>query len=71
MTECEAPVDAKEAALIIEAIRGDHRLISELRYWMSTMRVALFMGRDRAAYATRLRESIDTKIDGVSAIENP
>lgn len=71
MRACEAPVDGKEAALIIEAISGDHQLMSELRYWMSTMRVALFMGRDRTAYATRLRDSIDTKIDGVSAIENP
>ncbi len=71
LSACAAPVDAEEAARLIEAIRDDHQLISELRYWMSTMRVALFMGRDRTAYATRLRDSIDTKINGGSVVESP
>ena len=69
--DCKAPVDVKEAARLVAAISGDEQLMSELRYWMSTMRVALFIGRDRTAYATRLRDSLDTRIDGVSAIENP
>lgn len=71
LIDCEAPVDAKESARLIAALSGDEPLMSELRYWMSTMYVALIIGRDRTTFATRLRDSINTQIAGESSVENP
>jgi len=71
MNECEAPVKVAGAAQLVAAISGDIQLMSELRYWMSTMHVAMIIGRDRIAFATRLRDSVDAEISGVPASETP
>lgn len=71
MHECETPVDPGEAAQLLAAISGDKQLISELRFWMSTMRVALLIGGDRVAFATKIRDSIDAKTGGVPGSGNP
>ena len=41
-----------------ETGRGDADLMGELRYWMSTMRVAGLISRDRIALAEQLLERI-------------
>lgn len=71
MIECKAPVDATDAAKVITAISSDKQLMSELRYWMSSMHVASIIGRDRIIFATDLRASIDAASIGVSANEKP
>ena len=50
------------AARIVSAIRGDPKLMSELRYWMSTMQVVSIIGRDRTALARHLLSSVDAEL---------
>jgi hypothetical protein len=42
----------------LEIIRSDEQLMSDLRYWVSTMRVALFMVQDRKSFAMRISQMI-------------
>ena len=57
--DCTSPIDGPRAAEIVDAIRGDAALMSELRYWMSTMHVASLIGRDRTANAVQLRSRVE------------
>ena len=61
--DCETPIAQKDSADIIEVISENTHLISELRYWMSTMQVALIIGTDRAKAAEQLRKLVDEKIE--------
>ena len=54
MFSCPSPIDQKRAKEIVDALASDKTLMDELRYWMSTMRVSLLIGRDRAASAKEL-----------------
>ena len=49
---------------IVQRIRGDEQLMSELRYWMSTMRVALLIGNERLSFAKRLRDIVARQVEG-------
>ncbi len=54
MFSCTSPIDETRAKEIVDALASDKALMNELRYWMSTMRVSLLIGRDRAKNATGL-----------------
>ena len=62
LLECASPVSEERAAEIVNAIRNDKSLMSELRYWMSTMHVASLIGRDRTALAKRVKSSVDAEL---------
>ena len=62
LRDCASPVSEERAAEIVNAIRGDKSLMSELRYWMSTMHVALLIGRDRMTLARQVKASVDAEL---------
>jgi len=64
LLDCESPVDEGIAAGIVDKIRNDTALMSELRYWMSTMNVASRLGRDHTANAEQLRSLVDADLSG-------
>ncbi|HET7239127.1 MAG TPA: hypothetical protein VFI76_08865, partial [Terrimicrobiaceae bacterium] len=57
-----SPMSEQRAAEIVNAIRKDKSLMSELRYWMSTMHVASLIGRDRTALAKQVKSSVDAEL---------
>ncbi len=59
---CASPVSEHRAADIVNAIRSDRALMSELRYWMSTMQVASMIGRDRTTFARQVLSSVDAQL---------
>jgi hypothetical protein len=61
---CAPPIDEARARAIVDQIRADAGLIGELRYWMSTMRVATRISNDRVAFATALKAKIEEKLAG-------
>lgn len=64
MLPCKSPLDEKQAALIVDAIRNDKTLMAELRYWMSSMHVAALYGQSRIENATALRALMGVRRDG-------
>ena len=60
--DCHSPIDTGTAAEIVDAIKSDGALMSELRYWMSTMNVASRLGRDRTANAVQLRSLVEADL---------
>lgn len=63
LLDCPSPVSEARAAEIVNAIRTDRPLMSELRYWMSTMRVASQIGRDRTSLAKQVLASVDAELN--------
>jgi hypothetical protein len=61
MLPCKAPIDERQIVVIVDAIRYDKTLMTELRYWMSSMHVAALFAKRRMEGATALRASIDAK----------
>lgn len=59
---CKAPINEEAVSAIIDKIRHDEALMSELRYWMSTMKVASLIGRDRTESAEELRTKVDAAL---------
>ena len=59
---CASPVSEERAAEIVSAIGSDKSLMSELRYWMSTMHVASIIGRDRMALAKQVKASVHAEL---------
>jgi len=66
LLECEAPINVEEAAALVAKIGKNEQLMSELRYWMSTMRVAQIIGNERTGTAQRLRNSVDAAVTAAS-----
>jgi hypothetical protein len=64
LRSCPSPVSEGRAAEIVAAIRGDRALMSELRYWMSTMEVASNIGRERMVLARQVHRSVDAELAG-------
>lgn len=62
LQDCASPVNEARAAGIVNAIRSDRTLMSELRYWMSTMQVASMIGRDRTIFAREMLASVDAEL---------
>ena len=71
LIECEAPFNPKEAEALVAAISENEQLMSELRYWMSTMRVAQIIGNGRTRTAQRLRDAVNAVATAASSTENP
>lgn len=71
LLDCESPIDAGKAAAIVDTIRNDTALMSELRYWMSTMNVASRLGRDHTASAEQLRGLVDADLHGAPERKMP
>lgn len=63
LVDCESPIAQKEAAEIIEVFSKNTLLISELRFWMSTMQVAKIMGTDRTKVAEQLRNLVHENVE--------
>jgi hypothetical protein len=59
---CRSPVDEARAAAVVDAISDDTTLMQELRYWMSTMRVAETTGRNNMGVAIGIRNAVDAKV---------
>jgi hypothetical protein len=55
-------VSEARAAGIVNTIRSDRALMSELRYWMSTMHVAAQIGGDRQARAEQLVAAVEAEM---------
>jgi len=62
LRDCASPVSEARAADIVNTIRRDRSLMSELRYWMSTMQVASMIGRDRTTLARQVLASVDAEL---------
>jgi hypothetical protein len=59
---CASPISEQRAAEITNAIANDQLLMSELRYWMSTMHVASLIGRDRMTLAKQVKDSVAAEL---------
>ena len=64
MLDCASPVSEATATGIVDRIRSDPALMSELRYWMSTMRVASMIGQDRTSFAREVLASVSNELGG-------
>jgi hypothetical protein len=62
LRDCPPPVSEARAAEIVNSIRSDSKLMSELRYWMSTMQVASQIGRDRTTFARQMLAAVDAEL---------
>lgn len=62
LRDCASPISETAAAEIVNRIRRDEALMAELRYWMSTMRVASMIGRDRTSFARQVLASVDAEV---------
>ena len=62
LLRCPSPVSETRAAEIVNAIRGDRTLMAELRYWMSTMKVASVIGRDQTTSARQVLAAVDAEL---------
>lgn len=71
MLPCKSPLDDKQASAIVDEIRNDKALMAELRYWMSTMRIAGIIAFGGIESATELRSSLGTMIDGSPKAGSP
>ena len=70
LIDCKSPIEPHQATRLVEVISGDEQLIIELRYWMSTMRVARLLGDDRAILAERIREIVREAANSGVALES-
>lgn len=70
LLDCESPVNDEEAAALVASISKNEQLISELRYWMSTMRVAQVIGNQRTGFAQELRNTVDEIASAASIPES-
>jgi hypothetical protein len=59
---CKSPIEDAIALKVIESIKENEKLISELRYWISTLRVAALIARDRTREASNLKKIIETEL---------
>jgi hypothetical protein len=70
LIDCKSPIEPHEATRLVEVISGNEQLIIELRYWMSTMRVARLMGGDRVILAERIREIVREAVNSGIALKS-
>ena len=71
MLPCKAPFNEKQITVIVDAIRNDKTLMTELRYWMSSMHVAALFAKGRMEGAMALRASIDARHGGTPKEARP
>lgn len=71
LLDCESPIEPDQAARLVEVISGNEQLILEMRFWISTMRVARLYGADRLVLAENLRDIVQMEVNGGATLENP
>jgi hypothetical protein len=71
MFDCPSPADETRVREIVDTLATDAALMNELRYWMSTMHVALLIGKDRTASATTLKQEIAARLAGMPGSAPP
>ena len=71
MLPCKSPLDEEMAAGIVDTIRNDKTLMTELRYWMSSMHVASIFLEGSIESATKLRNAIDAMIGSSKKKQSP
>jgi hypothetical protein len=71
MIDCDASVSEDRAKEIVDALAGDAVLISELRYWLSTLQVATIIANDRIEFAENLRSAIAVELGTAQEEDNP
>jgi hypothetical protein len=64
MLDCASPVDEARAREIVDTLAHNAALMEELRYWMSTMHIAVLIAKDRATSATTLKQMIAASLAG-------
>ena len=62
MLDCKSPISEAAAAETVNRIRSDPALMSELRYWMSTMRVASNIGEQRTTFAREMLATVGAEL---------
>lgn len=63
LLDCDAPVSDLESARIVNQLSADTALMSELRYWVSNMRVATSVSRARMSAAILVQDEIRAELD--------
>lgn len=71
MIDCDAPISEERAKEVIDALASDADMMSDLRYWLSTLHVAAFIANDRIEYAESLRNAIAAALGSPQAKTRP
>jgi hypothetical protein len=71
MFECDAPAQLSNAGEIVDSIVTNEELMREMRYWMSTLRVASIIGQDRIEAAIDLQKIIEAELNGANPETTP
>jgi hypothetical protein len=62
LIDCESPLTSEEARRVVTRLTEDDGLHNQLRYWISTLRVATLISDGRRDHANELRDAIDTEL---------
>lgn len=68
---CKSPIEDAIALKVITSIKENNELISELRYWISTLRVATLIARDRTLEANNLKKTIEVELGDQLKVTTP
>jgi hypothetical protein len=71
LLDCASPIELSEAKRLITSLSEDEELMSELRYWMSTMRVAREIVLNQTKSAHDLRNFVDGMVSRTSTLRGP
>lgn len=63
MIDCAAPTSEEIITNIVNDIAGNEALMQELRYWVSTMQVAIVIGRNFVDSATSVQQLIRAELE--------
>lgn len=62
LKECPSPIPAARVAELVQRISGDAALMGELRYWVSSMKVARLIAESHLEIANEMRAAIDASL---------
>lgn len=62
MVKCPSPIPQKQTQELLKTIISNESLIHELRYWMSTLKVASVIGKLQMNQAKKLHKTIQTEL---------
>ena len=68
---CKSPIKDAIALNVITSIKENNELISGLRYWISTPRVATLIARDRTIEANKLKKTIKVELGDQLNVTKP
>lgn len=63
LIDCPSPVDKKVAEELVERFSSNTKLMEELRYWASNLKVSSLIAQDRINEATALRRAIEHELN--------